>query len=244
MSERIEAKLEKGKMEKIAAAERFHIEADWLSAYWLFSFSHYYDESNLSFGPLRVFNHDTIQGGAGFPTHSHREMEIITYVLEGELAHKDSTGGRGLISAGEVQCMTAGTAIAHSEFNNSETEVCKLLQMWVIPQESGLKPGYTQKKFTPEDRTGRLLAIASGQQKEGALHINQDTTFYISKLLKGQSLLHQSAPGRRTFIYCISGDTTINGVYLQTGDQLRATDVTDFSLAAASEAELILIDLP
>ena len=151
-------------IQKIKAADRFHIESDWLSAYWLFSFDRYYDPENVSFGPLRVFNHDTVQPAAGFPTHSHREMEIVTYVLEGELTHKDSTGGRGVISSGEVQRMTAGTGVAHSELNASLDQPVKLLQMWVLPSEPELKPSYEQRRFSIEDRTGKLLPIASGGQ--------------------------------------------------------------------------------
>lgn len=134
-------------IQKIAAQDRFHLESDWLSAYWLFSFDRYYDPNNLTFGPLRVFNHDTIKGGTGFPTHSHREMEIVTYVLDGSLAHKDSTGGVGFIRPGEVQRMTAGTGIAHSEFNASETETVKLLQMWVLPEHKGLTPPMSKNNF-------------------------------------------------------------------------------------------------
>ena len=144
-------------MEIIRAKDRFHLESDWLSAYWLFSFDRYYDPKNMMFGPLRVFNHDTVQPGAGFPTHPHREMEIVTYVLEGALKHKDSTGGQGVIRPGEVQRMTAGTGVAHSEFNASETEAVRLLQMWVLPERAGLTPSYEQKQFTTEQRTGMLL---------------------------------------------------------------------------------------
>ena len=135
-------------IQKIRAADRFHIESDWLSAYWLFSFDRYYDPENVSFGPLRVFNHDTVQPAAGFPTHSHREMEIVTYVLEGELTHKDSTGGRGVIRSSEVQRMTAGTGVAHSELNASVDQPVKLLQMWVLPSEPELTPSYEQRRFS------------------------------------------------------------------------------------------------
>ena len=227
----------------IRAADRFHIESDWLSAYWLFSFDRYYDPQNLSFGPLRVFNHDTIRGGAGFPTHPHREMEIVTYVLAGELTNKDSTGGRGVIHAGEVQRMTAGTGVAHSELNNSAQPV-RLLQMWVLPEQAGLKPGYEQKQFTKEAKVGRLLPIASGQDLPEAVRVHQDVTFYVSTIRPGDQLSHALKPGRRAFLYVIDGEITVNEHKLRTGDQARITDETTLALGAARDSEIILIDLP
>ena len=231
-------------MQIIRANERFHLESDWLSAYWLFSFDRYYDPANLNFGPLRVFNHDTVAGGGGFPTHSHREMEIVTYVLSGELAHKDSTGGRGLIRAGEVQRMTAGTGIAHSEFNASETQPTRLLQMWVLPERSGLTPGYEQRQFTEADRAGKLLPIVSGQDELGGLKINQDATFYVSRLNAGEQATHTLKPGRRAFLYVIEGAVTVNGETLDTGDQARIVAQETLALQASQTSELILIDLP
>lgn len=231
-------------MQIIKAKDRFHLESDWLSAYWLFSFDRYYDPSNMSFGPLRVFNHDTIAGGGGFPTHSHREMEIVTYVLSGKLAHKDSTGGIGFINAGEVQRMTAGTAIAHSEFNASETDPTRLLQIWVLPERAGLTPSYEQKQFTAEQRTGVLLPIASGQNVPGGVAIHQDTTFYVSKLRTGDQVTHELKTGRRAFLYVIEGEVTLNGEALGTGDQARITESGKLKLSASHESEIILIDLP
>ena len=196
-------------MQIIKAEDRFHLESDWLSAYWLFSFDRYYDPNNMTFGPLRVFNHDTVAGGGGFPTHPHREMEIVTYVLEGALRHKDSTGGAGLIRAGEVQRMTAGTGVAHSEFNFSEEAPVKLLQMWVLPERDGLTPSYEQKRFTSEQRAGMLLPIASGQGAPGAVKIHQDATFYVSRLRSGDRVAHELKPGRRAFFYVIEGEVTL-----------------------------------
>jgi quercetin 2,3-dioxygenase len=231
-------------MQIIKAKDRFHLESDWLSAYWLFSFDRYYDPDNVTFGPLRVFNHDTVAGGGGFPTHPHREMEIVTYVLEGALRHKDSTGGAGLIHAGEVQRMTAGTGVAHSEFNPSETEAVKLLQMWVLPERAGLTPSYEQKQFTAEQRTGALLPIASGQEAPGAVKVHQDVTFYVSRLRAGDRVTHKLKPGRRAFFYVIGGEATLNGEELSAGDQARIIDVTNLEIAGARESEVILIDLP
>lgn len=231
-------------MQIIRAKDRFHLESDWLSAYWLFSFDRYYDPQNLMFGPLRVFNHDTVQGGGGFPTHPHREMEIVTYVLEGELAHKDSTGGRGIIHAGEVQRMSAGTGIAHSELNASRTESVRLLQMWVLPERSGLKPSYEQRQFTPEQRIGVLLPIASGQDMPGAVKVHQDAAFYVSHLREGDRVSHELKPGRRAFLYVIEEEVTLNGEKLNAGDQARVTDVTNLEIAGEQASEIILIDLP
>lgn len=231
-------------MQIIKAKDRFHIESDWLSAYWLFSFDRYYDPSNMSFGPLRVFNHDTIAGGGGFPTHSHREMEIVTYVLSGRLAHKDSTGGIGFINPGEVQRMSAGTAIAHSEFNASETDPTRLLQIWVLPERAGLTPSYEQKQFTTEQRTGVLLPIASGQDVPGGVKIHQDTTFYVSRLRVGDSVAHELKAGRRAFLYVIEGEVALNGENLSAGDQARITEASTLNLSASGESEIILIDLP
>lgn len=231
-------------MQIIRSKDRFHLESDWLSAYWLFSFDRYYDPNNMSFGPLRVFNHDTIAGGGGFPTHPHREMEIVTYVLDGELAHKDSTGGLGVIHSGEVQRMTAGTGIAHSELNASANKTVKLLQMWVLPESSGLTPSYEQKQFSLEQRTGVLLPIASGQDVPGGVKIHQDTTFYVSRLRSGDQVSHNLKTGRRAFLYVIEGGLDVNGEKLETGDQARITDQTDLKFDALRESEIILIDLP
>jgi len=231
-------------MQIIKAEDRFHLESDWLSAYWLFSFDRYYDPNNMTFGPLRVFNHDTVAGGGGFPTHPHREMEIVTYVLEGALRHKDSTGGAGLIRAGEVQRMTAGTGVAHSEFNFSEEAPVKLLQMWVLPERAGLTPSYEQKRFTSEQRAGALLPIASGQGAPGAVKIHQDATFYVSRLRAGDRVGRRLKPGRRAFFYVIDGEVTLNGERLGAGDQARVTDVTELDIAGEREGEVILIDLP
>lgn len=235
-------------MKIIRAGERFHMESDWLSAYWLFSFDQYYDPRNMSFGPLRVFNHDTIQPGAGFPTHPHREMEIITYVLEGAVSHRDSTGGEGLIRAGEVQRMTAGTGVAHSEFNASKTEPLRLLQMWVLPERSGLKPSYEQKQFSQEHRTGKLLPIASGadtpELAEGPVKIHQDSTFYVSRLRAGDEVSHDLKAGRRAFLYVVEGEVKLAGETLKTGDQARVTDAGALAIRGSIESEIILIDLP
>jgi quercetin 2,3-dioxygenase len=231
-------------MQKIAAQDRFHLASDWLSAYWLFSFDRYYDPNNMSFGPLRVFNHDTIQGGTGFPTHSHREMEIVTYVLEGSLAHKDSTGGVGFIRPGEVQRMTAGTGIAHSEFNASEQEPVKLLQIWVLPERAGLTPSYEQKQFTTEERTGKLLPIAAGQDLPNTVKVHQDVVFYVSRLEASDQVQHELGTARKAFVYVIEGEINVNGETFRAGDQARVTNEARLDIQAEKQSEIILIDLP
>ena len=228
----------------IRAKDRFHAENDWLSAYWLFSFDFYYDPNNMAFGPLRVFNHDTIQPDNGFGMHPHKNMEIVTYVLEGELDHKDSTGGVGKIGASEVQAMTAGTGVYHSEFNSSKTQQVRLMQMWVMPDKTGHKPGYEQKKFTETERSGVLLPIASGQGIGEAVKINRDVTFYVSKVRPGDRLSHILESGRRAFLYVIEGEARINDEVLESGDQARITEVSRLDIEANQESEIILIDLP
>ena len=231
-------------MQIILAAERYHLEADWLSTYWHFSFDHYYDPENVNFGPLRVFNDDVIQPAGGFPMHSHREMEILTYVLEGKLEHKDSLGNRGVIGAGEVQRMSAGTGIRHSEYNASDTEPAHLLQLWIQPAEKGLAPSWEQKQFTRAERQGKLLPVASGNPKNGALKIHQDATVFVSALGAGHEVSHELAPGRRAYLFVIEGKVMLNGRPAAAGDQARVTDESKLTLAATEASDLLLIDLP
>jgi quercetin 2,3-dioxygenase len=226
------------------ADERFHAEGGWLSTYWLFSFDHYYDPKNVSFGALRVFNDDVIQPDSGFGMHGHKDMEIVTYVLEGAIDHKDSAGGEDKITAGEVQRMTAGTGIRHSEYNLSKSEPVHLLQMWVMPNQTGLAPSYEQKRFTHEERAGVLLPIASGQGLGEAVTINQEVTFYVSKVRAGDKLSHPLGDHRRAFLYVIDGEVSVNDKALTSGDQARITQTAQLDFSATRESEIILIDLP
>ena len=225
------------------ANERFHAQNDWLSAFWLFSFDFYYDPNNMNFGALRVFNHDTIQPDSGFGMHGHRDMEIVTYILEGTLDHKDSTGGVGHIHTGEVQRMTAGTGIRHSEYNSSPDQRVRLLQMWVLPDRPGYEPSYEQKQFTEAERTNVLLPIASGRGAGAGVKVNQDVTFYVSKAQAGTTLSHTLDAGRRAFLYLMDGELTVNGETLKSGDQARIIDAGRLDLQATQESELLLIDL-
>ena len=224
--------------------ERYHFQSDWLSTYWHFSFDHYYDPANKGFGALRVFNDDRIRPASGFPTHGHREMEILTYVLEGKLEHKDSLGNRGVIGAGEVQRMSAGTGIRHSEYNASDTKPAHLLQLWIQPAEKGLAPSWEQKQFTRAEREGKLLPVAAGNPKHGALKIHQDATVFVSALGAGQEVTHELASGRRAYLFVIEGKVMLNGRPLEAGDQARVTEETRLDLTATEASDLLLIDLP
>src|SRR5689334_3091933 len=166
----------------IPSSQRYHADMDWLSTYWHFSFSDYYDPANLHWGALRVFNDDVIQGGGGFDLHPHRDMEIITYVLDGQLEHKDHLGNRGIIQPGEVQVMSAGRGIMHAEFNASKDKPVHLLQIWIMPAEQGVQPRWEQKQFTASQRQGRLLPVVSSGKLPETLRINQDAAVYVSKL--------------------------------------------------------------
>ncbi|HLG13330.1 MAG TPA: pirin family protein [Blastocatellia bacterium] len=227
----------------IRNSERYHFESDWLSTHWHFSFDHYYDPANVNFGALRVFNDDVIQPASGFPMHGHREMEIITYVLEGELEHKDSAGGFGRIRAGEVQRMSAGTGIRHSEYNPSPTDPVHLMQMWITPAVSGLKPSYEQASFTESQRTGRLLAVASGTSTPGALKIHQDATLYVSRLLPGSEIAFAPGDARRVYLFVIDGELAVNDEAIATGDQARIESESELRLAARLPSEIVVIDL-
>lgn len=224
--------------------KRYHFESDWLSTYWHFSFDHYYDPNNLSFGPLRVFNDDVVRPSSGFPMHPHREMEIITYVLEGELEHKDNTGAADHIGPGEVQRMSAGTGIRHSEYNPSTEHPVHLLQMWITPSVSGLPPSYEQLRFTREQRTGRLLAVASGQDIPNTVKVHQDTTLYVSTLNKGDEVNHVLAAQRRAYLFVISGKLEVNTLELSNGDQAKAFEEPSVRLKAKEHSEMVMFDLP
>ncbi len=224
--------------------DRYHFQSDWLSTYWHFSFDHYYDPANMGFGPLRVFNDDVVQPASGFPMHGHREMEIITYVLKGELEHKDSTGGYGRIGPGEVQRMSAGTGIRHSEYNASKENPVHLLQVWFMPSVSGLEPGYEQKLFDKEQRTGRFLAVATGQDMPGTLKVHQDLTFYVANLRPGDKVNHNLRAGRRAYLFVVDGEVEVNGNRIVSGDQARIEGEQELRFSAVKDSELILIDLP
>jgi redox-sensitive bicupin YhaK (pirin superfamily) len=234
-------------MQIIRSGDRYHFERDWLSTYWHFSFDHYRDPANVHFGPLRVFNDDVIRPGGGFPMHGHREMEILTYVLEGRLEHRDSMGNTGVIGPGEVQRMTAGTGVEHSEYNASKSEPVHLLQFWILPAAKGLAPSWEQLRFTAAERRGKLLPVAVPVDSPGgakAVRIHQDATVYASELAPGETVQHALAAGRRAYVFVISGELVVNGEALRAGDQARISDERGLRIAASQPAHFLLIDLP
>jgi redox-sensitive bicupin YhaK (pirin superfamily) len=238
-------------IETIRSNERYHAETDWLNTHWHFSFDHYHDPSNMNFGPLRVFNDDVVAPAGGFPFHSHREMEIITYIIEGAIEHRDDMGNIGVIRPGEIQRMSAGTGVRHSEYNPSKKDPVHLLQLWIMPAVQHLEPSWEQKSFSLADRSGRLLPIAvpAGSHSNGAVQIHQDAKIYTSLLAPGQSTAHKLSDGRRAYIFVIGGNLKLNGETLGPGDQARVTSERELQLSAAPEsgataADFLLLDLP
>jgi redox-sensitive bicupin YhaK (pirin superfamily) len=238
-------------IQTIRSNERYHAETDWLNTHWHFSFDHYHDPKNMNFGPLRVFNDDVVAPAGGFPFHAHREMEIITYIIEGAIEHRDDMGNTGVIRPGEIQRMSAGTGVRHSEYNPSKKDPAHLLQLWIMPAVQHLKPSWEQKNFSLADRSGKLLPIAvpAGSKANGAVQIHQDVKIYTSLLTPGQSTSHQLAQGRRAYIFMIGGNLKLNGETLGSGDQARVTSERELQLAAPSEegaaaADFLLLDLP
>lgn len=215
----------------------------WLDSKHTFSFGHYYDPRNMGFGKLRVINEDIVEGGAGFGTHPHDNMEIISYVLDGALAHKDSLGTGSVIRPGDVQRMTAGTGITHSEFNASGDEHVHFLQIWVLPEERGLKPSYEQKSFPVETRKGRLQLVGARDGREGALTIHQDLDLFVANLEKGNEVSHSLRPHRKAWVQVTRGAVTVNGIAVAQGDGAALTDEHDVRIAANDNAEILLFDL-
>jgi quercetin 2,3-dioxygenase len=224
------------------SAERGYFDHGWLQTYHSFSFADYYDPQNQHWGALRVFNDDVIAGGKGFGTHPHRDMEILTYVLEGELEHRDSMGNVGVVRPGGVQYVSAGTGIAHSEFNHSSEAPVHLVQMWVLPRARGLQPQYGQVDYTVDDRRNRWLPIATGRAGvEAKIALWQDATAYVARLEVG-ALAHSVEPGRFAFLFLAEGAVAANGVDLGTGDALRIQGPLDIDVRGTGE--LVLWDVP
>ena len=230
-------------IQTIRASERHFSDFGWLKTYWLFSFDHYHDPANVQFGSLRVFNDDVVAPNNGFPTHPHREMEIITTVLAGEVTHEDSMGNRTVIKAGEVQRMSAGTGITHSEYNLGDTPV-HLYQIWIIPDERRLKPSYDQRSFSAEARKNRLLPVASGQGLPDVVTLHTDSTIYLADFEAGHSAELPVKDSRGVFVYVSSGDLGIDGERLATKDQARIKNVGALKLEAYDDTSFILIDVP
>ena len=223
--------------------ERGHTKIDWLDSRHSFSFGEYYDPKNIHFGSLRVINDDIIQPGEGFPTHPHRDMEIVTIILEGTVAHKDSSGGEGTITVNEIQRMTAGKGIMHSEFNASDTEILKLLQIWFIPNQQGLTPGYEQKKFSHEQKQNNLLKVVSGEKADGIIFINQDAEIFLSDLDAGIKLSYEVKEKRGVYIQLVDGTLNVNGNKIEKGDALKITEEKKLELTPEKNAKIVLFDI-
>ncbi len=222
--------------------DRYFADHGWLRTKYSFSFADYWDPSNLNWGALRVFNDDHIAAGQGFPPHAHRDMEILTYVFEGELEHKDSMGNHGVVSPGGVQFMSAGTGVRHSEFNHAADAPLQLVQMWVVPGRTGVRPAYGQQQFAPEERRNRWLDVASGQAGVSApVALTQDATLRVARMENGK-LEHRFGPQRYGFVFVGEGEASINEHTLKAGDALRTYDLA--RLALRGSAEIVLWDLP
>jgi len=227
----------------IKSEDRYHADHGWLDTRWHFSFGDYYDEENMNWGPLRVFNDDVIKGGGGFGAHPHKDMEIVTYVIDGVLEHQDNLGHKAQLKAGEVQMMSAGTGIVHAEYNPSKTEPVHLLQLWIMPRKKNLPPRWDQRPYDLAQRTGKLLPVISSGDVPNTMPIDQDATIYVSHLKTGTSVTHESAPKRRAYLFVINGELDVNGQTLKQGDQARIADEPALRLTASQESEIILLDL-
>ena len=226
------------------AGDRGHANHGWLDTFHTFSFASYYDPAEMGWGDLRVINEDRVQPDQGFGMHGHNDMEIITYILAGALQHKDSMGNSAIIRPGEVQRMSAGSGVLHSEFNPSQTEPVHLLQIWIEPNVTGIQPSYEQKFFAPEERRGRLRLVASGDGREGSVTIHQDAAVYATVLGPADTVVHPLASDRRAYVQVARGTVTVNGQRLHAGDGARIKDEAKITLVGAEEsAEVLLFDL-
>jgi len=223
------------------AEDRGHANHGWLDSWHSFSFADYHDPAHVSFGPLRVINEDS---GAGFPMHGHRDMEIVTYVLEGALAHKDSMGNGSTILPGDVQRMSAGTGVRHSEVNHAQDSVTHLLQIWIHPKTTGIDPGYEQKRFEPAAKRGRLRLIASDDGRDGSVTIHQDAAVYAGLFDGAEQASLAVAPGRRAYVHVARGELSVNGERLRAGDALKAEGEARIELRDGRAAEVLVFDLP
>jgi len=225
------------------AQERGHANHGWLNSYHTFSFGDYYDPRHMGFSNLRVINDDTVSPSGGFGTHGHRDMEIISYVLQGALEHQDSIGNGSVIRPGDVQRMSAGTGVTHSEFNASDTEPVHFLQIWVLPEHDGLQPSYEQKTFSADKKRGQLRLVGSRDGRDGSVTIHQDVDLYATLLGDGDSVSHVLATGRKGWVQVAQGSAVLNDQQLYAGDGVAIEGPATIVLTGASEAELLLFDM-
>ncbi len=223
-------------------SDRGYADHGWLRSFHTFSFADYQDPEHMGFGSLRVINEDRINPDKGFGTHGHRDMEIISYVLEGELAHKDSMGNGSTIVPGDVQRMSAGSGVRHSEFNHAEA-VTHFLQIWIEPSVRGIEPGYEQKHFDAAAKRGKLRLVASPDAREGSVKIHQDASIYAALIDGAETATHALGKGRRAYVHVARGSVTVNGTPLEAGDALKASDVAEIVLERGTQAEVLLFDL-
>jgi len=227
----------------LPSEERGRANHGWLQSHHSFSFADFYNPRQMGYRWLRVINEDVVQGGAGFPTHPHRDMEIVTYIIDGALEHKDSTGGHSIIKRGEVQRMTAGTGVRHSEFNASKTDPVHLLQIWLLPNQRNLAPGYEQKLFAEADKHNKLCPLVTPDGRDGTLSIHQDVSLYGAVLDEGVTVEHRLAAGRGAWVQVVSGDLTVNDQEIRQGDGAAIEDAEVLRIAAGQKSEFILFDL-
>jgi redox-sensitive bicupin YhaK (pirin superfamily) len=226
------------------SGDRGYADHGWLKSFHSFSFADYYDPRHVEFGPLRVINEDRVAPGAGFGTHGHRDMEILSYVLDGELAHKDSTGTSSVIRPGDVQRMSAGRGVMHSEFNYSQERPVHFLQVWIQPNVTGIAPEYEEKRFGPEEKRGRLRLVASPDGADGSVRIHQDVRVYAGLIDGIERGTLEVAGGRRLYVHVARGSITANGEALAAGDALKLADAATLTLADGNDAEVLVFDLP
>ena len=223
--------------------DRGHANHGWLDTHHTFSFADYYDPTHMAFRALRVINEDRVLPGRGFGTHGHQDMEIVTYVLEGALEHRDSLGNGSVLHPGEFQRMSAGTGVRHSEFNPSSTDLVHFYQIWLLPQQNGLSPSYEQRQFRDEERPGQFRLVASPTGREGSLTIHQDASIYLAKLETDQQIRHSLLPGRHAWLQVLQGAVKFGGEALTAGDGAAISDESTLALTATSPAEVMLFDL-
>jgi hypothetical protein len=226
------------------AADRGRANHGWLKSWHSFSFADYHDPVHTQFSSLRVINEDNVDAGQGFPTHGHRDMEILSYVLSGSLQHKDSMGNGRVMNYGEVQLMSAGTGVQHSEFNPSAVEAVHFLQIWIMPNQLGIKPGYQQKNFSPEEKRGRWCLLVSPDASKGSLLLHQDAYVFAAVMEREEKLSYHLKSGRKAYLHVARGAVTANSINMSAGDALMLSDETDINLEEALDAELLLFDLP
>lgn len=223
--------------------ERGHANHGWLDSRFTFSFADYYDPKHVHFRTLRVMNDDRVAGGGGFPMHPHRDMEIVTYVLEGALEHRDNMGNGSVIRPGDVQRMSAGTGVTHSEFNESKTKPVHLYQIWMFPEKQGIKPGYEQKTFPESEKRGRLRLVASREGRDGSVTIRQDNELYATVLAPGETVRHELKKDRHAWVQVARGSVKLNGQELAEGDGAAISEEKAVELTGVKDAEVLLFDL-